>query len=238
MDVVYEEVEERKVLFLRSPFKCVSTILTLILLLLSSTWRFEPGREDVGFKSNLGGNVEGQLYHPSFRVRAQTDAVGAGDLDHQIGKTGRECIALNKGLLFTFDQRCKEQDGLLDDPLVVRRRGDLGDGQIQLLSRGEGNTWVGQWSASLIAEDVGQLLKSDLDFLGGVVVFREVGRVAPCLLGASQPVAIHGRSCGKLYHTSNWPYSFSKRRRRLTGSLAASRLEFSAKGVFAISLDH
>lgn len=38
--------------------------------------------------------------------------------------------------------------------------------------------------------------------------------------------------------TSNWPYSFSKRRRRLMGSFAASRLAFSAKGVFAISLDH
>lgn len=43
--------------------------------------------------------------------------------------------------------------------------------------------------------------------------------------------------CARI-HTSNWPYSFSNRRRRLTGSFAASRLAFSAKGVFAISLDH
>lgn len=96
-----------------------------------------------------------------------------------------------------------------------------------------------QRSSGLVAEDVCQFLQSDLDFLSGIVVVGEIGRVAPGLLKGKRQSQQWHRARGWTGHrTRSWPYSFSKRRRRLTGSLAASRLLFSAKGVFAISLDH
>lgn len=43
---------------------------------------------------------------------------------------------------------------------------------------------MGQWSAGLIAEDVGQFLQPDLDDLGVLAVRGKARRVSPCLLPA------------------------------------------------------
>lgn len=95
--------------------------------------------------------------------------------------------------------------------------------------------------AGLVAEDVGEVLQADLDLLGGLIVVGEVGGVAPCLLFWRGQVRGEG-CCGRLRcaaaRTRRRLYSFSKRRRRLTGSFADSRRELSAKGVFAIRRDH
>lgn len=41
-------------------------------------------------------------------------------------------MVLDKGLFFALDERCEEKDGLLDDPFIVRSRGDLADGDVYL----------------------------------------------------------------------------------------------------------
>lgn len=88
-------------------------------------------------------------------------------------------MVFNKSLLLALDERCKEENSLLYDPLIVGRRGNLADGYVYLLDRGILDTWMRQRASALVAEDIGQLLKPDLDGFGGVDVLGQVRRFAP-----------------------------------------------------------
>lgn len=83
-------------------------------------------------------------------------------------------------------------------------------------------------SARLVGEDIGQLLKSDLEVLGGIDISGDVGGVPPDMLGArvSKTEKLERRGLDILsLLTRSWLYSFSKRCLRRIGSLAASLLE-------------
>jgi hypothetical protein len=137
--------------------------------------RLEPGSQYFRVQTDLGSDVEGQLDDASLGVSAEAYAVGASNADQQVRQAGSEGLVLDKSLLLALNQTRKEQDGLLDDPLVKGARGDLGDGDVDLLCCGEGNAWVGQGTAGLVVEEVRELLEADLDVLGGFVVVSEVG---------------------------------------------------------------
>ena len=90
-------------------------------------------------------------------------------------------VIFDKGLLLALDQGSKEEDGLLDNPLVEGAGGDLGYGDVYLLGGAEGDAWMGERASVLVSEDVGELLETDLYALGSLVIVGNVGGVAPCL---------------------------------------------------------
>jgi hypothetical protein len=175
VDVVHQEVEQWEVFSLCAPRKLVVFLLLRILITRLTLSRLEPGGQDLGLQPDLSGDVESQLDHPRLGINTQPQTVGARDADQQIRETRRKGIVLDEGLLLALYQGSKEQDGLLDDPLIVRRRRNLGDGYVYLLAGGKGDAWVRQGPSRLVSQDVGQLLQADLDVLGGLVVVGQVG---------------------------------------------------------------
>ena len=183
VNVIDEEVEQGEVLLLRSTSKSLAAVqLQLLPLLRPVRLRLEPGRQDIGIESDLGGDIESELHDAGFGVGAQTDAVRACDTDEQVRQTGRKGVVLHKGLLLALDQRGEEQDGLLDDPFAKRASRYLGYWNVDLFRGGEGDAWVRQWTAGFIAEEARELLESNLDLFGSLVVVGQVRGVAPCLL--------------------------------------------------------
>lgn len=100
----------------------------------------EPCWQNTRVQPNLGGNVEGELDNTRLGVQAQAHAVNTGDSNKEVRQTGGKCLVLDKSLLLALDKSRKEKDGLFDDPLIVRSRSDLADGDVDLLDRAVLNT--------------------------------------------------------------------------------------------------
>lgn len=173
VDVVNEQVEEGEVLLLCPPCKLVMVIQRLAIL-GNLVLGFEPGGENLGVQADLGCDVERKLDDTGFDIGAETYAIGARYAHEQVGQTTGEAVVLNKSLLLALDQGCKKENGLLYNPLVEGARGNLGDWHIDLLRSGEGDAWMGEGAAGLVAENTGELLQPDLDDFGGVIIVGEV----------------------------------------------------------------
>lgn len=79
MDVIHEDIKERKVGFLRPPDKCVAGVILLPILKRYAAMRFEPCWEYTWVQPNLGGDIEGKFDDARLGIEAQSHAVEAGD---------------------------------------------------------------------------------------------------------------------------------------------------------------
>lgn len=182
VDIVHQEIEERKVFLLRLASKLFSFILELVILRPGACMDLEPSRQDLGLEPDLGGDIKSQLNNLDLGVQAQTNTVGAGNADQQVGQARREGIVLYEGLFLAVDEAGEEQHGFLDNPLIVRGSCDLGDGDVDLLGGSERDARVRQGSARFLGKDVGQLLKTDLEDLGSVDILGEIRTITPDVL--------------------------------------------------------
>lgn len=182
VDIVHQDIKEGEIGSLGAADERITAISVFLISVGSGPLRLEPGREDGRVEADLGGDVEGEFDDTGLGIEAQAHAVYAGDAHQQVRQAGGEGGVLDKGLLLALDEGCEEQDGLLNDPLVVGCRGDLADWDVDLLDRGVLDARVRQRTAALIAEDVGQLLQADLEVFGGVAVPGQIARGPPCRL--------------------------------------------------------
>lgn len=152
MDIIHQDIKQRKVGSLRPPDKCFAIILVLLPLLeRHAAVRLEPCWQDTRVQPDLGGDVECKLDNARLGIQAEAHTVNAGDADEEIGQAGGKGLVLDESLLFALNQSRKEEDSFLDDPLIVRSRGDLADGDIDLLERAVLDAWVRKRSAALVA---------------------------------------------------------------------------------------
>lgn len=152
MDIVHEDVKQRKVGSLCPPNKRFANILVLLPLLeRHAAVRLEPCWQDTRVQPNLGGDVECELDNARLGIQAEAHTINAGDADEEVGQAGGKSLVLDESLLFALNQSRKEEDSFLDDPLIVRSRGDLADGDVDLLERAVLDAWVWKRSAALVA---------------------------------------------------------------------------------------
>lgn len=102
----------------------------------------EPCWQNTRVQPNLGGNVECELNNTRLSIQAQAHAINTGDSNKEVRQTGGKGLVLDKSLLLALDKSRKEKDGLFDDPLIVRSRSDLADGDVDLLDRAVLNAWM------------------------------------------------------------------------------------------------
>ena len=170
MDVVRHDVEQGEISSLRTTSKPPPLVVADALppRVRMVALRLEPCWQDLGLQLDLCCNIEDELHDPRLGIQAQADGVGSCDAAEEMGQAGREGGILDKRLLLALDESSEEQDGLLDDPLIARSRGNLADGDVYLSEGGKLDARMGQRAAALVAEDVCELLEADLEVLGGV----------------------------------------------------------------------
>ena len=143
VNVVHEDIEERKVGLLCSSNKSIAIVVVLLPVLERyAAMRLEPCWKNTRVQANLGGDIEGKFDDARLGIKAQSHTVQTGDSHEEVCQTGGEGLVFDKSFLFTFDQSRKEKDGLLNDPFVIRGRGDLANGNVDLLDRAVLDTWM------------------------------------------------------------------------------------------------
>jgi hypothetical protein len=109
MNIVHEDIKERKVGLLRPSNKSIAVLVVLLPVLERyAAMRFEPCWEDTWVQSNLGGDIEGKFDDARLGIEAQSHTVEAGNSHEEVCQAGGEGLVLDKGFLLTFDQSRKE----------------------------------------------------------------------------------------------------------------------------------
>jgi hypothetical protein len=176
MDVVDELVAQWKVLLLSHTGKVFALGFVPADRVAS---RGEPHRQDLWLQPDLGCDSKEQLDDVCFDILSDSHCAGTHSPIYEVHEGHGEDIVLQEVLLFAFDERTVEVDGISHDTLVIRSRCDLGYAGVYLLCCSKLEAEVRRGRSRLIVEYVGQGLDSTANAGQRVAVVGEVLRLLP-----------------------------------------------------------
>jgi hypothetical protein len=181
----------------------------------------EPYWQYLGLQSDLGSNAKEELHNVCLNVLSDNHASRSNCSVYEVHERRSKDIVLQKVFFFAIDEGIVEGDCISDDALVIRRRCDLGDTRVYLLSSSELQAHVRGWRAGLIVEYGGEGLEPAADIAQSFAIARQVLRLLPLLL--SDTLAGHVAATAGFYVcTRTWLYRWRNRARRCWGLFGAA----------------